>query len=75
SPSAREQAYDSGEDDSKAINSSVVGELMYWLENEDMDNEKILILFEKGIFQELGSVVTGKTEVTGIDYEVIPNED
>ena len=72
---AREQAYDSSSDDPKEINSSVVGELIYWLTHEDLDNEKTLLLFEEGIYEEMGSVVTGATQATGVDFEVIPTED
>jgi hypothetical protein len=72
---SRRQAYDVDEDDPKEINSSVSGELIYWLTNQDMDNERTLVLFEEGIYEEIGPVITGATQATGVDFAKIPNGD
>ncbi|WP_430639202.1 hypothetical protein [Haloferax volcanii] len=72
---SRKQAHDIKGTNPTEINSSVVGELFHWLGRIDENHERTLLLFEEGIYEELGSVVTGRVQATGVDYEKIPNED
>lgn len=71
---ARRQAHDAGDENPKEINSSVSGEFLYWLADDEKDNNKILAVFEEGIYEEMGSVITGGKNATGVDFEKIPNE-
>lgn len=58
----------------KGLNSSVIAELFYWLENIDEDNNRTLVLFENGIYSDIGSLITGYTGVNDVDYAIIDNE-
>lgn len=71
---AREQARESKEEPVE-MNSSVIGELFYWVREEDFHNERTLLLFEEEIYEEFGSVITGLVHAEGLDFEVINNED
>ena len=65
----------SSEGHPKEINSSVVGELFYWLTNEDQENGRTLIIFEEGIYDEIGSLIPGLVNLEDVYYEVIENAD
>jgi hypothetical protein len=62
---AREKAKDV--EDSVEINSSVIVELVYWLQ-EDVNRNRTIILFENGIYEEMGSLIPGLIEEKGLHY-------
>lgn len=70
---AKKESSDVDPDYVPEINSSVLLELMYWL-RESGDPDRTLIIFEEGIYDKLGSLVSGVAEAEDVDYDVIENE-
>lgn len=61
-------------DNPAEVNSSAISELLYWLQKEDPEHDRVLVLFEEGIYEKLGSLIPGLVSVRDVRYEVIPNE-
>ncbi|WP_336358646.1 hypothetical protein [Haloarcula sp. CGMCC 1.6347] len=73
---AREEAKDVGEDmNPREINISVAGELENWIQTKPNPQNRTLILFENGIYSDIGSVISGIPNTTDLDFETVPDED